>query len=288
MTAIPTRPLIRWHGSKFRLAPWIIANLPSHQEYLEPFGGSLAILLLKGRCKAETVNDLDSEVVTLYRVLRDPEQSEQLIRACALTPFSREEFNIAYHPITDPVEASRRLIFRSFAGVGSTGATRRNSTGFRWGVHNKEGVHCARSWDNYPEALRVIVERLRGVVVEHQPAEQLIARYTNPNCLIYCDPPYVFETRSVRYGGHAYRHEMTDDQHEVLAGLLCKSPCMVAISGYPSDIYERLYKGWERRDGKAHAFGANQGQRSKRVECLWLNPAAIAGLDQRLNFEVAL
>ncbi|MFG8489773.1 DNA adenine methylase, partial [Pseudomonas aeruginosa] len=96
------RPILRYHGGKWKLAPWIIQHLAPHHTYVEPFGGAASVLLRKARSYAEIYNDLDGDVVNLFRVARD--HGEELRQALALTPFAREEFEASYVETTDPLE----------------------------------------------------------------------------------------------------------------------------------------------------------------------------------------
>jgi len=89
------RPLIRYHGGKWKLAPWIISHIPSHRIYVELFGGGGSVLLRKARCYSELYNDIDGEIVNLFRVVRD--QGEELQRLLHLTPYSREEFDSSFY-----------------------------------------------------------------------------------------------------------------------------------------------------------------------------------------------
>lgn len=144
-----SRPVLRWHGGKWTLAPWIIDLMPSHRAYVEPFGGAASVLIRKPRSYAEVYNDLDDDVVNLFRVLRGPDAG-RLVEQIALTPFASTEFFGAYDRSDDDVERARRLIVRSFMGFGSN-ATHRKS-GFR-SNSNRSGTTPARDWLNYPAAL---------------------------------------------------------------------------------------------------------------------------------------
>lgn len=142
MTA-PTRPVLRWHGGKWRLAPWILDHMPSHRVYVEPFGGAGSVLLRKPRAYAEVYNDLDDEVVGLFDVLREPESAKRLEELLRLTPFARSEFKRAYRKTEEPIERARRLIIRAFMGFGSNAHSSQEkghrSTGFRANA-NKNGT----------------------------------------------------------------------------------------------------------------------------------------------------
>jgi DNA adenine methylase len=84
------RPILRWHGGKWMLADWIISHFPHHRIYTEAFGGAGSVLMQKPRCFAEVYNDLNQDVVNLFRVLRHDSQAKDLERALRLTPFARD------------------------------------------------------------------------------------------------------------------------------------------------------------------------------------------------------
>jgi DNA adenine methylase len=268
-----TRPVLRWHGGKWLLAPWIIGHFPPHQVYTEPFGGAASVLLRKPRAYAEIYGDLDGQVVNLFRVLRDDVAAENLITRLRLTPFARAEFEASYDPAPegDRIEAARRLIVRSFMGFGSDGATGEYRTGFR-ANSNRSGSTPAADWRNYPEALAAIVERLRGVVVECEDAAALMRRHDGAGTLHFVDPPYMLELRSRtgrRAGGGTYRHELTAAQHAELLAMLRALRGMVVLCGYPSALYDDLLPDWRRIERAALADGARS-----RTEVLWINPLA--------------
>lgn len=266
----PTRPVLRYHGGKWMLAPWIISHFPAHRVYVEPFGGAASVLMRKPRSYAEVYNDLDGEVVNLFRVLRDPAQAAELERLVRLTPFARAEFVLSYEPSDDPMEQARRTIVRAFLGFGSDAASGAQ-TGFR---SNSFGSNrsAPRDWMAYPDQVPVFAERLAGVQVECKPAVELVQEHDGPDTLFYVDPPYVEVTRSQTTTGEGkgYRHEMADDDHRELAEVLHGVDGMVVLSGYPCDLYDReLYPDWHRVERKALADGARE-----RTEVLWLNDRA--------------
>jgi DNA adenine methylase len=267
------RPVLRWHGGKWKLAPWIIGLFPPHRIYVEPFGGAASVLMRKPRAYAEVYNDLDGEVVNLFRCLRDKEKAEQLRIALELTPFAREEFVGSYQVDEDIVEQSRRLIIRSFMGFGSNAHNSVSSSGFR-ANSNRPGTTPAHDWVNWPSQIPAFIERLRGVVIENRDAHEIIKQHDNAEALFYIDPPYPWGTRAgniQKRPNHFYRHEMDNGQHEELAELLHDLEGMVIVSGYPCELYDKyLYSDWRRFERKAYADGARE-----RTEVIWANKAAI-------------
>lgn len=271
---VPTRPVLRYHGGKWVLAPWIIQHFPEHRVYTEAFGGAASVLLRKERAYAEVYNDLDGEVVNVFRVLRDPTTAAELERLLRLTPFARTEFEEAYEPSGDPVEQARRTLARSAMGFGSAAAMGAQ-TGFRSNT-TRPYTTPATDWARYPEHVESYVRRLRGVVIENRPAAEVLLRYDHPDALHYVDPPYVHATRNQANPydtKNHYRHELTDDDHRELATTLHGLEGMVVLSGYPCDLYDELYADWRCVTRTAFADGAR-----KRTEALWLNAVVVARL----------
>lgn len=203
MNCAPQRPLLRYHGGKWRLAPWIVSHFPKHRTYVEPFGGGASVLLRKARSYAEVYNELDGEIVNVFRVTRD--QGEQLQRALELTPFAREEFDLSYQPTDDPIEQARRTIVRSFQGFGSASITGEVS-GFR-SNSNRSYTTPAHDWRNYPDKLVALIERMRGVVIENRDAVRCMQHHDSDDTLHYVDPLCPFDPQQ-QAAEHRFRQEL--------------------------------------------------------------------------------
>lgn len=298
----PRRTLIRYHGAKWVLAPWILQHMPPHRIYVEPYGGGGSVLLQKGRAYCEIYNDLDNEIWNLFHVLRDPANAAELERLLRLTPFARKEFVDAYLPVVLPenptpadlnraaIERARKTIIKAFMGYGSAAITEEAadkdtpSTGFRSNSH-RSGTTPSKDWHTYPEALAFFASRLMGVTLENVPAITLMKPrragskgHDSTETLWYCDPPYVHSTRQKanKYRlKNQYRHEMTDEDHIELCRTLKTLNGMVLLSGYQNEIYAEELKGWWLSTKHAYADGAGE-----REECLWINPQCAERLPQ--------
>ena len=214
----------------------------------------------------ETVNDLDGDLVTFWRVLR--ERPQELAELALLTPHARTEFLAArdLDGAPDDMERARRVWV--LLTQGRTGSLR--STGWR-SQRNPTGRFMS-----IPEELRGLIdrmlpaaERLSGVTIECRDALDVIADYgKHGEVLIYADPPYLGETRSV-----GYRHEMADvEQHQALAAALNACAATVVLSGYHSALYAGLYDGWHVVEMAANSGQGNKGKAADaRTEVLWSN-----------------
>jgi DNA adenine methylase len=273
----PTRPIMRYHGGKWRLAPWIISHFPAHRVYVEPFGGAASVLMQKPRSYAEVYNDLDGEIVNVFRVMQCPESRARLIRKLRFTPYARAEFNLAWEAADDPIESARRTIVRAQMGFGSAGATK-GSTGFRRDTERRYTTAMA-DWMRYPDCLPPIIERMSGVLIENRAAVDVIRINDLEHTLFYVDPPYLHSTRVGARRGRYYRHKMTDADHADLLGLLNHVRGMVVLNGYSSDLYaDMLGGGWTIFTKQSRASGGRGTV--MRTEALWINKACADALAQ--------
>ena len=293
------RPVLRYHGGKFRLAPRLIDIFPPHRIYTEAFAGGASVLMLKPRCYAEIYNDLNGEVVNVFRVIQNRRQAKALEAALRLTPYARQEFLLSYKQGRSEIERARRTIIRSFMGFGSDSISRMKasragfntrlssvmSTGFRWNA-NQSGTTPASDWAHYPANIQQFCERLQGVVIEQRDASDVLRKMDSPETLHYVDPPYPGSTRKVGNGTtpeHRYRHEMVADKdHKGLASVLRSLRGMVIISSYPNPLYDRLFRGWHTLDWTGGQFCSANTNSQKRTEMVWVNDAAWEAMPQRM------
>lgn len=230
------------------------------------------MLLKKQRSFAEVYNDLDGDVVNVFRVMRDAATAHQLRRGIELTPWARDEFVASYEPTADPVERARRTIVRGFMGFGTT-SRRAHRTGFRARAY-RQNQTGAVDWTTWPDEIPIFCERLRGVTIENRAAAEVIQHQDGPDTLHYIDPPYVQSTRTAARGhgkSGAYAHDMDDEQHAELAALLHAVEGMVVLSGYDCPLYDDLYGDWQRVSFQAAADGGRA-----TTETLWMNGACCA------------
>lgn len=267
-------PVMRYHGAKFRLAPWVISHFPEHKCYVEPFGGAAGVLLKKEQSYAEVYNDLDDDVVNLFQVLRDKASNLALRELCALTPYSRHDFELAFEPCEEPIEKARRMVVRATMGFGSASATKGNS-GFRTDTKRKYAT-AMHLWARYPDNLAEVCERLQSVLIENKPAIDVMRKHDAIDTLHYCDPPYLPDSRVK--GNRCYQHEMTEEGHEALLKSISELKGMVIISGYDSQLYNDYLASW-RKEEKSARISAGRGT-GTRIECLWLSPSCSEALSK--------
>lgn len=269
---MPAPRILHYPGSKWSLADWIISHMPPHQTYLEPFFGSGAVFFNKPPSALETINDLDGDVVNLFRVIRD--RPDELARLVYWTPYSRQEYYASCDVgEADELERARRFLVRCWMARGGVTAGR---TGWKnlITLDKASRIPQHEEWLNLPEKIIIVSKRLMGIQIENQPAIDLIKRYNRPEVLIYADPPYPLTTRS----GRLYKHEMTDEDHLELLEVLDSHPGPVLLSGYANPIYDERLKRWHREERRVVA---EAGQ--IRTEVLWINPVAAKHVGRQLT-----
>jgi len=276
------------------MVPKLLKLISPHRIYVEVFGGGASLLFAKCPSPVEVYNDIDSNLVNFFRVLRDPEKFERFHRLASLTPYSREEYYFCrktWEQCEDDVERAYRwfVVARmSFSGLFGSGWSF-GVTGSRRGMAKK----CA-AWLSIIEGLPQIHARLMQVQIENRDFRDILKIYDTPNTFFYCDPPYVPETR--RHG--KYKHEMTLADHEELVKLLLQVKGKIVLSGYQHSVYEPLEQaGWQRYDyetvcyaaGRTRATGILGEGAAKRMqprtESVWVSPTAGLEKPEQLQIE---
>ncbi len=257
---------LTYFGSKSRLAARIIAHFPPHHTYVEPFAGSGVCLLSKEPSRVEVFNDINGEVVNLFRVIRNPAQFQRLRAAAEATLYSRSEFELAFRQSKDPVERARRFLVRQRQS--------RTGLGERWSYCKADSAvkmaSAVRRWRAGIDRLPAIHQRLKTVQIEQADWRVILDRYDSDGALFYLDPPY---PSSVRISG-GYDHEMSLRDHRDLVHRVLKLKGKVVLSGYANPIYRPLeIAGWAKRFLDVPAYSSDR--RTRREECLWISPVAV-------------
>lgn len=250
--------ILRWPGAKWRLAEWIINMFPRHEVYCEPFFGSGAVFFKKTRSGTETINDIDGNVVNLFRVVRN--SADELARVLEMTPYSREEYQQSYEQTGDDIERARQFLVRIWQGFGGI-------TNQRYGWrHDRSGtVYMPRYWSMLPARILKAAERLKIAQIENMDALELIDLYNRPKVLLYIDPPYLAETRTRLH----YQNEFsTVEQHRKLLQLCRNHQGYIVISAYENNLYNSELDGWTKHSMRVSTNGANSA-----IETIYLNPA---------------
>lgn len=254
------KAIIKYPGSKWSIAEWIISFFPKHHSYLEPFFGSGAVLFNKPRSHIETVNDLDGNVVNLFGWIKnDP---EKLAHEIYYTPYSRQAYEDSYAAVPgSSLEQAVNFCIRLNMGHGFR--TAGGMVGWKNDIQGRERAYAAGDWRSLPGRILEAAERLRGVQIENRPAVEVMGRFNHKNVLVYLDPPYMPEVRH----GKQYRHEMySEESHVELLDAALRHKGPVLISGYDTELYNAILEGWH----KEGAFSRTQAGQKKR-EILWMN-----------------
>ena len=262
------RPPVKWHGGKHYLAARIIAEFPAHRVYLEPFGGAASVLLNKPPVEVESYNDLDLRITRLFRILQ--RQGPEFVRRVQFIPYSQKEFEDAAEYPLNATELDKAVCDfvrwrQSFGGKGKTWSY--TTTRARGGIAGD-----VNAWWTAIDQLPQIIERLRRVQILHQPAVDAIRRFDSEETLIYCDPPYLHNTRD-QNSRNVYGIEMSERDHRELATVLNACEGAVVLSGYPSLLYDDLYGRWRKVEFNIANHAAGGRRKARKTEVLWIKGA---------------
>ncbi len=276
MTTQLNAPTLKWPGSKWNIAEWIIGHMPQHDCYIEPYFGSGAVFFNKEPSNVEMLNDRDGELVNFFRVVRD--KPHELAAALELTPWARAEYVFCRRRLGEPrgnrVERARRLAVSMWQSIGQRAgcASQQRTVTSGWRSRCAEDQSPVATWHRLPDRVRYAAGRLLQAQIENRPALDVIARHANADVLIYADPPYHLSTRQRRL----YAHEMDDEGHKALLQALEAHPGPVLLSGYHSGLYDEMLGHWKRFETQARAQS-----NAPRTEVLWLNPVAAQRLERQ-------
>lgn len=177
--------VLRYPGSKWRIADQLVSNIPEHKSYLEPYFGSGAVLFNKPPSPIETINDLDDDVINLFQCIRD--HSQQLAAMIAAIPYSRKVYDSQFSIVSkDPVDKACAFLIKCWQGYGFK--TSGIKTGWKRDKTGRERAYNLSNWYHLPEWIEEIAERLRNIQIEHKPALDLIREFDSPDSFFYLDP----------------------------------------------------------------------------------------------------
>lgn len=257
------KSVLKYPGSKWNIAKQLVNLIPEHHSYVEPYFGSGAVLFNKPMSNIETVNDLDSNVVNLFRCIQvDP---ERLARMVMITPFSREIYDYQFIGKDSTLYLSdfqKAVNFLICCWQGHGFRTNGYKVGWKNDVQGREKAYALWNWYRLPEWIIDIAERLRMVQIENRPALEVIKRFDYENVFMYIDPPYLLGTRT----GKQYAHEMTDAEHEELLKELLQNKAKIMISGYESEMYNEYLSEWNKV-----IFDSCAEHGKPRKEVVWMN-----------------
>lgn len=252
--------VLKYPGSKWRIADELVSLIPEHHSYLEPFFGSGAVLFRKPPSRIETINDLDSDVVNLFECIK--EDADKLARLVYTTPYSREVYDRMFEKPPEDCKYEKALSFLVKCWQGHGFRTNGYKVGWKNDVQGRERAYALWNWNRLPMWILEIADRLKMVQIENRPAIELICRFDYENVFMYLDPPYMWKLRA----GKQYKHEMDDSEHRMLLEVLQNTKAKVMISGYDSELYNKYLDGWNKK-----TFSSNAEYGGKRTEVVWMN-----------------
>lgn len=265
-TGSEDRAALIYYGGKSRDADWIISHFPPHRLFVDIFGGGGAVSFSYPGSTPIIYNDLGN-VSLFYSVLRD--SPEELYRALYFTPYGRQEYEYCRDNWRRELEAGNLVEWaRQWFVVINAGYTHEED-GETW--HVTKSVNSARAFANHVDDLPRIVGKIRRQFhIERLDFAYLIELYDTDDTLFYADPPYLSSTRASQGN---YKHEMSEERHVELLRMLNNVKGQAVVSGYDSDLYNNLLRGWN-KDTITHKSAIQNSSsldsRGDRTEVVWI------------------
>lgn len=251
-------PLSGWVGGKFHLAKTIVPRIPEHVGYVEPFAGGAWILFRKQPSQAEIINDINRDVVTLYRVVQ--RHLPEFIRYMQWALVARDEFtrlqSVNPDTLTDIERACRFFYLQKLAFAGKVAG----SPTFGISAVKPPRLNLSRIETDLWQAH----QRIAQVTIECLPYADVLRRYDREETFFYCDPPYW--NCEDYYGKGIFSRDDFQNLREVLGGLQGKF--MLSINDVP-EIRE-MFKGFNIEDVQTF-YSMNKSQMKRVGEILITN-----------------
>ncbi|MFZ2307515.1 MAG: DNA adenine methylase [Rhodoferax sp.] len=250
-------PMVPWVGGKRRLAPQILPLFPEHTCYVEPFCGAAALFFMKEPAKVEVLNDINGELVSLYRVVQH--HLDEFIRQFRWALASREIYGwLGATPPETLTEIQRAARFFYMMKCGFGGKV--ESQTFGTATTAKARLNLLR----LEEDLSAVHLRLHQVCIERLPWAECIRRYDRPHTLFYLDPPY--------FGTEGYGVDFGLDQYDQMAETMAtmKGRAVVSVNDIPQ-MRQAFAKFPSKRLTISYTVGTSGGARDPKGELLITN-----------------
>lgn len=244
---------------KKNLIQWIVSNLPADIDemiYVEPFSGGACVLLNKNKSKIEVINDLDQEVIGIYKAIRN--EPKEFTRRLNLYKCCEETF----------VRSQKKSGFEDYLdrAINDFILTKMSKSESRKVFSSEICQKCKKiktsPWSSSIEEMNQISERIKETHIFNLPAIEIIKKFDTPNVFIFCDPPVLLETKNKK---SMYESKMTTDDHIELSIALNDFSGKVLLTGILNPLYKRLYAGWKMEKRKTTS------KIKKNLEVIWKN-----------------
>lgn len=225
--------MVPYIGGKARIADWIISMFPEHKSYVEVFGGAGWVMLDKEPSALEVYNDIDNDLINLFRVVQDPEKCRKLANMYKWALHSRSEFvrlrNI-WRLKTYKNDIEHAYCFSYYMCAARLG----KRSGMSFKISKVASAKGPASLQSFARRLLATRNRLKTVIIESLDYVDLIKKYDTPQTLFYLDPPYI---KSDYY----YCVNWTKDDHRRLSNTLSEIKGKFILSYYDSSLVRSLY-----------------------------------------------